>query len=226
MLLFLLGGVGSSWGQNVLAGWTFPTNFGPAPLTISAECGNGSIYADGTNGSSVWTSNNSNYQFFSGNVSSPALCGVTIASGALSPTNNANNGKSIVFKLSTLGYKDLLLIYDTRGTSAGFKTHDWAYSTDGISFTQFQQITGRNDVSFSTQTVDFSSATILNNKSDIYIKVTVDGATVGSGNNRFDNVKFVGTSYPINVYTDNTLTTLVSGHNTIQAAVDDASTLA
>jgi parallel beta-helix repeat protein len=226
VLLFLLGGVGSSWGQNVLAGWTFPTNFGPAPLTISAECGNGSIYADGTNGSSVWTSNNSNYQFFSGNVSSPALCGVTIASGALSPTNNANNGKSIVFKLSTLGYKDLLLIYDTRGTSAGFKTHDWAYSTDGISFTQFQQITGRNDVSFSTQTVDFSSATILNNKSDIYIKVTVDGATVGSGNNRFDNVKFVGTSYPINVYTDNTLTTLVSGHNTIQAAVDDASTLA
>jgi len=192
--LFLFGN--TSWGQTTIAGWTFPTASGDAPKVHPAECGvlfeDAYIYADGTNYSDDWD----NLVYFSGSSLSK-LCDVTTATGALSLVSQTNNNKSIIFKLSTVGYGNLLLNYDTRGTATGFTTHVWSYSVDDEDFTIVKTITGRNDTNFSTQEVDFSSFTHLNDESVVFIKLTVFGATSGSGNNRLDNVNF--TAFDISV---------------------------
>lgn len=183
--------------QSVLAGWTFATTTGNAPSTIVTECGmisTATVYADGTNGSDNWTDATSKV-FFGGVIPTSSLCSVTTATGALSFVNigSAYNGKSIVFKLSTTNYENLILNYDTRGTATGFTTHDWSYSTDGTTFTTFTTIGGRNNTTFSAQSVDFSSITALDNQTTVYVKLIVSGAS-GTGNNRFDNIKFSATS--------------------------------
>jgi hypothetical protein len=192
----VLFGVFSAKAQTTLAGWTFPTTTGNAPATLAAECGvfsaSSSIYADGTNGSSNWVDVTSR-QYFGGAAPLASLCGVTTATGSYSLVNSPNvyNGSSIIFKLSTSGYSNLILNYATRGTATGFSTHDWAYSTDGVSFTAFSTIIGRTNTTFTNQTVDFSAVTALNNQANVYIRLTVSGAT-GTGNNRLDNINFTG----------------------------------
>lgn len=189
-----------SWGQTTLAGWTFPTSTGNAPNSLAAECGvfsaTSTLFANGTNGSSNWTDATSR-QYLGGTAPTATLCSVTTATGAYSLVNNplGYNGLSIVFKLSTIGYSDLILNYATRGTATGFSTHNWSYSTNGTTFTPFSTITGRTSTSYSNQTVDFSSITALNNATDVYIRLTVSGAstTTASGNNRLDNINFTGT---------------------------------
>ena len=196
-LLFLtLFGSFISWGQTTLAGWTFPTTSGNAPALLDAECGvfstSSFFYADGTNGSSNWNLATSRV-YFAGVAPASALCGVTTATGAYTLVNTSSyNGSSVVFRVPTSGYQNLILTYDTRGTATGFSTHDWAYSNDGVSFTNFATITGRTSTTFSSQTVDFSSISALNNQPNVYIRLTVSGAS-GTGNNRFDNVNIFGT---------------------------------
>lgn len=178
-----------------LAGWSFPTDDG-TPLVIGAECGSGNLYADGTNGSSDWTGG---VDFFGGHTPAEAnqVCGATANTQAyslLNGTSAVNNGKHLVFKLSTADYEDIVLTYSTRGTTNGFDTHTWAYSIDGVDFTDVSTITETNNTTFSTKTVDFSSNTAINNQSDVYIRLTLSGAgTQTSQNNRLDNIKFVGT---------------------------------
>ncbi|HKX85690.1 MAG TPA: choice-of-anchor D domain-containing protein, partial [Flavobacterium sp.] len=216
------------WSQTVISAWTFPTTTGNAPATLAAECGvfsaSANLYADGTNGSSNWSVATTR-QYFGGVIPSASLCGVTTATGAYSlvaPATPFNNGFSIVFKMPTTGYQDLILTYDTRGTAAGYTTHDWAYSTDGSSFTNFSTIGGRNTTTFSTQTVDFSSVSALDNIAFVYVRLTVTGATVSGGNNRFDNVKFSATLLPTSpeINIQGNLTTITDGDN-IPSITDD-----
>src|SRR5690606_32108905 len=147
-------------------------------------------------GSSDWTGG---VDFFGGHTPAEAnqVCGSTANTQAyslLNGTSAVNNGKHLVFKLSTADYEDIVLTYSTRGTANGFDTHTWAYSTDGVAFTDVSTITGTNNTTFSTKTVDFSSNTAINNQSDVYIRLTLSGAgTQNSQNNRLDNIKFVGT---------------------------------
>lgn len=182
------------WGQTTLAGWTFPPTTGAAPLVLAAECGSGTIYADGTNGSSTWTSlaGNNGYQYFGGTSVPGGLCGVTANTGALTLVGNGNNGKSIIMKMSTTGYQGLKLTYATQGSSSGYKTHEWSYSVDGTSFTSHKTISGRNTTPFSNQEVDFSSVTAIDDAPTVYIKLTVDGSTSNNGNSRLDNIHFTG----------------------------------
>lgn len=200
----------ASWGQTTLAGWTFPTTTGNAPATLPAECGvysaTSNFYADGTNGSSNWATATTR-QYFAGFAPTTSLCGVTVATGAytlVAPGTPFNNGFSVVFKLPTTGYQDLILTYATRGTASGYTTHDWSYSTDGITFTPHSTIGGRNATAFSNQTVDFSAISALDNLANVYIKLVVNGATAASGNNRFDNINFSGTPASSNTITTTT----------------------
>jgi len=193
----LLSGV--SWGQATLGGWTFAGTSGNAPATLNADCGvfssGATLYADGSNGSDAWLA--AARQYFGGNANASAPCSVTTATGAYSLINssNAQNGKAIVFKLPTTGYEDIVLTYDTRGTASGFTTQAWSYSTDGTTFTSATSITGTNSTSFSSQTIDLINITALDNKTAIYIKLTVSGATsTTGGNNRLDNINIKGTS--------------------------------
>lgn len=186
-----------AFGQTTIAAWTFPTTSGAAPSSLVAECGvfasTSNLYADGTNGSSSWSTGT----YFPGVAPTVSLCSVTTATGAyslVSPSTPFNNNYSIVFKVPTTGYQDLILTYSTRGTSSGYTNHDWSYSTDGVTFTAQATITGRNATAFSTQTVDFSAISTLDNLPFVYIKLTVSGATATNGNNRLDNINFSATT--------------------------------
>src|SRR5690554_3600058 len=202
-LVFTLLGITQTWGQDVLAGWTFPTAPISTATLIAAECGekqaSANIYMNGTNGSSSF----SGITGFGGH--SPTVvnqvCSVTIATQALAIVGTVNNNKGIVFKFPTTGYEDLKLTYSTRGSDTGYSQHVWSYSTNGTSFTDIKTITGRTSTSFTTQEVDFSSVSALDNQAFVYIKVTISGASKPEGNNRFDNIKFVGTAITVTDYT-------------------------
>lgn len=195
-LLLFVGFV--SFGQTTIAAWTVPTISGVAPTSVVAECGvystTSNLYADGTNGSSNWLG--TTRQYFTGVIPNVSLCGVTTATGAYSlqsPASPFNNNFSVVYKIPTIGYRDLILTYNTRGTLSGYTTHTWSYSTDGITFTPHSTITGRNVTGWSTQTVDFSIINDLDNLSNVYIRLTVSGAIANGSNNRFDNINFIAT---------------------------------
>lgn len=190
----------------VLAGWHFPTAVSVDYVTDS-DCGNGKIYLNGEHGSSIFEIKNEGSNLtnvvtgsLDGFATTTNICGNTEASLALSIVGSVNNNKSIVVKFSTLGYSNIVLDYSTRGTGTGFNTHKWEYSvgelneSDNLIFYDIKSITDRTSTSFTTQTVDLSAITAVNNLSEIYLKLTVTGATTNNGNNRLDNIKITGKS--------------------------------
>lgn len=184
--------------QEIVVAWTFDGlngNNSGASNTQKVIASNdlwesGTIYADGTNGS-----DNLN------NQASPEINSFAgIALNDPRPTPNASrdlalvstsaNGKSVVFKFSMSAWRDLQLSYAHKGSSTGFKTQYWSYSTDGENFTLYDSLTGTNNSDWAVGTIDFSDATDINGAEEVYIKLTVNGCTSGSGNNRLDNVVF------------------------------------
>ena len=189
-----------------IAGWTFPTSPGSVS-TYPADCGigDGMLYLDGTNGSDEWTvgtgtSVNNNASFgMTGAAPTIVVCGDENYDKALGMGGVNNNGKSVVFTFSTTSFQNIQLSYDFKRTGTGFNTATWAYSTDGINFTEKTTITDETaytsaNTSRTNYTVDFSDATELNNQTIVYIRLTVDGATAANGNNRYDNINFTGES--------------------------------
>ena len=104
-------------------------------------------------------------------------------------SGTSNNGNGVVYKLSTAGFKNLIVTYATQGTATGFTTQTWSYSTDGTNFTSLASAV-TPPTSFALETIDFSSISALNNQSVVFLKVALTGATATSGNNRIDNVQF------------------------------------
>jgi len=117
--------------------------------------------------------------------------GEVLAGQALALASSTANGKSALFSFSLLGYENLAVSFATRGTSTGFNTHLWSWSTDGINFTPLaDNNTAVTTSTFEVKTVDFSGASGLNNAVAAYLMLTVSGATSTSGNNRFENIQF------------------------------------
>lgn len=108
------------------------------------------------------------------------------------PVDVANNNNFFTLNASTLGYQGITVTYATRGTTTGFSSHIIDYSLDGTAFTNFTTLTGRNNSTFSLQTLNFSSITGANNNANFKVRVTVTGATDAVGNNRFDNIRITG----------------------------------
>ena len=190
--------------QETLATWTFD-DLVAAPSTskviasnidFGEQKGTAFIYLDGTNGSSNWLSTASNPELtsFGGTTNNDPRQSV-VAGNALSVANNAANNKSVVIKLSTTGKENLQLTFSTRGTSTGFNNHEWSYSIDGNTFNPIVVSNTANTTStWATRTIDLNSTLELNNKENIWIKLTVKGATNTSGNNRLDNIVIKGTT--------------------------------
>ncbi len=148
--------------------WNFDT-FATTDKVLSANSGEGLLSL------SNWT----------GTVSS--FTGVTDNSLALA--SNAGNGSWIDFSFSMAGYRDLSLSFWTRGTSSGFDTGTWSFSTDGINFTIYEGVnTATRQTSFLLQNVDFSPFSSLNNANLVVLRYTLSGATSSSGNNRIDDL--------------------------------------
>jgi hypothetical protein len=116
--------------------------------------------------------------------------------GSLSPTGatgTANNGMSILMNVSTAGYEDIQVSWAQRGTTTGFSGRQFAYSTDGVNFTDLGTDTGALTATWVLKTYDFSSITAVDNQAAVTFRITLTGATNATGNNRFDNLTVTGT---------------------------------
>lgn len=130
----------------------------------------------------------------------PSFAGSTInvvgddeAGGSISiqgGTNADNNGSYIQFEFSMAAHQDLGISYATRGTASGFNTQTWSWSTDGTNFTDFETVDDTNVTSYFL--VEANGPSDLNGAATAYLRVTFDGATTSTGNNRVDNIKFTG----------------------------------
>jgi MYXO-CTERM domain-containing protein len=132
-----------------------------------------------------------------GDVSGGALS-VVGSIGNVSSNSVSANGGWVQFAISTTGYTNLVMSFAGRGTSTGFGSINSAFntvqtSTDGVSFANFTTYESRQ-TSFQTYTFNFGAG--LNNQSTVYVRLLLDGATSGNGNNRIDNVQFNATAIP------------------------------
>jgi len=112
---------------------------------------------------------------------------------ALSLVGLANNGQSITFSLSTLGFGDIRVSFATQRTSTGFSSNQFQYSLDGTTFINFQA-PYNPAATFSLIAFDLSSITGLNNNPNAVFRIVFNGATSSTGNNRLDNLVVEGTS--------------------------------
>ncbi|NVO18462.1 MAG: lamin tail domain-containing protein [Bacteroidetes bacterium] len=179
--------------DNTLASPGTPTS---VPADLGTQAGTANLYADGTNGSSSW-SQASELSAFSGTTLNDPRVGSTFAGMSYSPQGGSGisaNGKSMIIKFSMAGYQDPILSFATRGTSTGFTTHQWAWSTDNVSYTNFGTNTANTTATFLTRTLDMSSINNLDQASTVYLRITYSGATSSSGNNRIDNIVLTATS--------------------------------
>ena len=184
----------------LLAGWDFQTTTsgGTAvvaapntPTTFVANLGTGTLHLDGTNGSSAWPSTE-----LSGFTGTDVNAGAgfstdTSSPAALALVGSAANGKQAVFAIDMTGYALLDVSYATRYSSVeGFTSQSWAVSTDG---TTWQNVGSETVDSTTFTTKDLSTITALAGSSTAYLRLTVDGSTSATSNNRLDNVQLVAT---------------------------------
>jgi len=192
--------VAFGFGQEIVCAWTFDgltgTNSGASGtekvISSNVEWGAGTFYADGTNGSdNLNNGDGPEINAFNGTTMNDPRTNAS-STKAIAIANSSANEKSVVFKFSMSGYQNLQLSYAERGTSTGFTTETWSYSTNGTDFTTVETISGTNQTNseFVLRNVDFTAATALNDAAVVYLRLTVDGATNATGNNRIDNVVF------------------------------------
>ena len=204
----------------LLAGYDFQTttNGGTATMgepnspnvylaNFGTQAGSAGLYLNGANGSSTFVTAASGNELTAYNGTTvnagSGFSTTTTGAAALGVLGTTANSKSMVFVLSTTGYRNLVLTFATQRTSTGFTGNTFSYSTDGTNFTQFA--TGvAPATSYATITEDFSSVAALNNAATVYIEYTLAGATettlggtpVNSGNNRLDNIQFNASPVP------------------------------
>jgi hypothetical protein len=178
----------------LIAGWNFNSQAGTAPTPISADHGSGSLdlshlanSSDATISSSGGTAVNKFGSDLAGND-------LIVTAG----TSLRENGKSIIFSFSTSGCQNIILTYATTASSTGFNSQQWRYGTDGINYTSFATVTGMGLTYTATgvETVDFSSATAVNNDATVYFELTLSGASGSGGTDHFDNFQFNATAVP------------------------------
>jgi hypothetical protein len=209
-----MGMASSTKAQEIIAGWDFQTTTSggtavvasPNTQTIfSANVGSGTLYLNGSEGSSAWTSATELNAF--GGTATNAVNGlstVTTSPSALAllgGTGNAANGKSISFKFSMTGKKDLQISFAGQRTATGFTTQVWEYSANGTTWSPVGTIssgttTGTMTTSFANSGVlSLPTITGLDTAATAYVRVTFSGATAASGNSRIDNFRFMATTF-------------------------------
>lgn len=189
--------------QTLVAGWDFQTteNGGTAidfaPLTpdvIVANFGTGTLYLDGTNGSSKWiktilenevSAYSSCYHFPVAGFS-PETSGAA-ALGLLGGTNGSASGKHIIFKFSMTGKCNLIVKFLLQRNHTGFTSQRWDYSTDGITWTLFQTITDLPLYDFEPITLNTIQG--LDNVETAYLRMTPEGASDAEAYNKIDNIQ-------------------------------------
>ncbi|MCX6268095.1 MAG: T9SS type A sorting domain-containing protein [Bacteroidetes bacterium] len=181
-----------------VAAWTFDaTAASPnTPTSVSSnfgdQAGTAALFADSTNGSSLWLQATELNAFAGSTTNDPRESGSTLAGMSYCPiggTLNSANGKSMVIKFSMSALQDPILTYATRySSSTGFNSHLWAWSTDGTNFVSFGTNTAPTSTTFVTKTLDMSAIDGLDGAPTVYLRLTLDGAAGTTSNNRLDNI--------------------------------------
>jgi MYXO-CTERM domain-containing protein len=206
----------------IVAAWDFQTTtnggtaIAAAPAiskSFVANFGSGTLFLDGTNGSSNYFvpasgTNNTELNAFGGTSvnadTSIGMSTVTSGVGALAVVGgagNAANGKSMVFKFSMAGFSNLSVSYATQRSSTGFTSQVLEYSVDGVNWSSIGANTSIQS-SFSALSNPPGVATVFSGISGLdgaavaYVRMTLTGATNPSGNNRFDNFVFSADNVP------------------------------
>ncbi len=198
------GGGGAS---GLIAGWDFQTTTSggtavaaapSCPTTLVANFGSGTLYLNGSYGSSTWITESSGNELsaFGGTAVNGGVGFSSTTSGVgslamIGGTGFSANGKKMVFKFSMSGCRDLVVSYATQRSGTGFTTHKWETSLDGSNWTTAETKT-ITATSFSLTTLQ--TITSLDNASTAYLRLTVTGATNSTGNNRLDNIQLNATA--------------------------------
>lgn len=195
---------------------------GSVQQSYAANFGTGTLYMDGTNGSSTWinagtggtgtdtqliayygTSVNAGTGF----STSAGTSGTTAGGGSIGlrqPDNATNrgvntNGFGIVFKFSMTGYQDLGISYAAnRFDAAGaYDTVTWTYSTDAATWNAIDTTTLPGTAGWNAYSL--ATTTGLDNASTAYVRAVFTGALgnpTGSERVMLDNFQFNATVIP------------------------------
>lgn len=106
--------------------------------------------------------------------------------------NQINNGRHFDLHVPSTGYSNITISYATRGTGTGFDVHAISYSLDGAGFQQLEDLPANRTSTWSVSTIDLSQIAGVANNDDLVVRITVNGSTSNSGNNRFDNISVYG----------------------------------
>ncbi len=159
-----------------IAQWTFessvPTNAGP----YSPEIGSGSASGSHVKPSAAYSNPPGN------------------GSGESFSANDWAAGDYWQFAVSTMGYSDITLSWDQYSSGTGPTSFQLAYSTDGLSFTEFgSAYTVAAGSWTSYNNIDLSVITGLDNQATAYIRLINESSVAGSGTDRVDNFTVSGT---------------------------------
>lgn len=200
----------------LVAGWDFQTTTTGgttaaaqpnSPQVYHANFGSGTMYLDGSNGSSEWMTSNELSGFAGTSVNAgEGFATVNVGSSALAliaGAGTAANGNQAVFRFSMAGYEGLSISLAAQRTSTGFATQLWEYSLDGNSYQTIGTLSAGSSAGTITSTyagsgaLGFAAFDGLNDVENAYVRVTFDGATSSTGNNRIDNIQFNATEIPV-----------------------------
>jgi len=184
--------------QKPLLAWTFDNLQNP-PTQVIADyhlldtVSEAVLYCEGTYNSSVWLSNELNV--YNGTVLGDPRQN-PYAGKAIAFANNNANGKMVVLKFPTKGYFNLALSMAVQRTNTGFDSHEWEWSIDGEEYTPIENsftcpLTAGN---FILTTLKLMSIDDLDDQKEVFLRLSLFGATGTSGNNRFDNITLHGVS--------------------------------
>ena len=185
----------------IIAQWTFESPNTPAgataavyPNAIAPAVGSGIAGGVHTSAGTVWSTPVGNGSAFSFS------------------SNNWSVGNYYQFSTSSAGFTGILVSWDQTGSGTGPRDFKFAYSTDGVNFTDFYTYSLPSPaVSWTSgstsQTTKFSQdlsyITALDNQPNIYFRlivsssISINGGTVaGTGTGRVDNFTVSGTPPP------------------------------
>ena len=181
-------------GQNTIAYFNFNSLTMTPSTTLTPASAGGSGSATLT---TTFPSGASNLTTFGGttaNAQNGDMAGVSLA--LLGGTSNANNGKTVTISFDASTFTNISAInlsFATQRTSTGFTGNTLAYSSDGINYTTLATYTPAS--SFGTQTFSVTDPAFLSGTNDSF-RITFNGATTASGNNRIDNLVIAAVPVP------------------------------
>jgi len=189
-------------GREVLASWTFDElydngTFGTnGARTITANYGvkhdESVLLFNGSCGASNWTYDLEVQEDWGAYLGDPRGDSA-IYGNALSALGYYNNGKKMVLKFPTIGYRAIELQYAVRATSSGMRQYVWEWSLDGQNyFPASDTITEERVGYYVLQNIDLQNVEPIEWRDSIFLRITLDGGTYWNGSARFDNITITG----------------------------------